>query len=249
MTEAIATVLPDEALRAASVALWPAGAAPWTIQCDFDGTISRLDVIDTLLERFGRPGWVELESAWENGEIGSRDCMQGQVALLDMSAEELHAHLDALEIDPAFPAFVAAAEARGLPLQVVSDGLDYAIRHILRRHGLGHLPVIANRLTQSGARSWRLDSPHATADCARASGTCKCAQLADVRGAQGRVLFVGDGKSDFCVSGRADLVLAKGRLIEHCRRNGYPFAAFAGFHETLGWLDELLAERQERLCV
>lgn len=249
MTEAIATVQPDEALRAASVALWPASAAPWTIQCDFDGTISRLDVIDTLLERFGRPGWVELENAWENGEIGSRDCMQGQVALLDMSLEELHAHLDGLEIDPAFPAFVAAAEAHGLPVQVVSDGLDYAIRHILRRHGLGHLPVIANRLTQSSERSWRLDSPHSTADCARASGTCKCAQLELQQQTQCRVLFVGDGKSDFCVSGRADFVLAKSRLIEHCSQHGYPFAAFTGFHETLGWLDELLAPQQERLSV
>src|SRR4051812_17596784 len=50
-------------------------AADWTVLCDFDGTISLRDVTDSLLERFGRPGWRELEQAWERGEIGSRECM------------------------------------------------------------------------------------------------------------------------------------------------------------------------------
>src|SRR5256885_4063475 len=76
-------------------------AAPgWMVQSDFDGTISLLDVTDTLLNRFGKPGWQELEDAWERGEIGSRECMKGQVALLDMDEAELRAHLDTIEIDP-----------------------------------------------------------------------------------------------------------------------------------------------------
>jgi len=36
----------------------------WMVQSDFDGTISLLDVTDTLLNRFGKPGWQELEEAW-----------------------------------------------------------------------------------------------------------------------------------------------------------------------------------------
>ena len=32
----------------------------WTILCDFDGTISVEDVIDSLLDRFGGPGWEVL---------------------------------------------------------------------------------------------------------------------------------------------------------------------------------------------
>ncbi len=42
----------------------PAGtaAAGWMVQSDFDGTISLLDVTDTLLNRFGKPGWQERET-------------------------------------------------------------------------------------------------------------------------------------------------------------------------------------------
>src|SRR5215468_3719781 len=95
----------------------------WTILCDFDGTIAVDDTSDTLLECFGRPGWEKLENDWRAGRIGSRDCMGGQVALLDMSRAELDSHLAERVIDPAFAAFVKAVHASGTHLEVLSDGL------------------------------------------------------------------------------------------------------------------------------
>ncbi|MEG0675153.1 MAG: MtnX-like HAD-IB family phosphatase [Comamonas sp.] len=213
--------------------LYPANLpSGWMVQSDFDGTISVLDVTDTLLNRFGQPGWQELEDAWERGEIGSRECMKGQVALLDMSEAQLQAHLDTIEIDPHFSGFVAEATQLGIKVQVVSDGIDYAIRHVLARHGLAHLEVIANRLVQTDARSWRLESPFASAHCARASGNCKCERLAEQQTVHGRVLYIGDSTSDFCVSGKADFVLAKYKLIAHCQSHGIAYAPFENFGQA-----------------
>ena len=214
-------------------------APGWMVQSDFDGTISVLDVTDTLLQRFGQPGWQELEEAWERGEIGSRECMKGQVALLDMSEDELRAHLDTIEIDPGFSGFVGTARAHGIQVQVVSDGIDYAIRHVLQRHGLGHLEVIANRLVATGERSWRLDSPWASARCQRASGNCKCERLAEQQGLHGRVLYVGDSTSDFCVSHTADFVLAKYKLIAHCEQHGISHAPFETFTQATALLEKV----------
>ncbi|MDR0225823.1 MAG: MtnX-like HAD-IB family phosphatase [Burkholderiaceae bacterium] len=215
-------------------------APGWMVQSDFDGTISVLDVTDTLLNRFGKPGWQALEDAWERGEIGSRECMKGQVALLDMDEAELREHLDTIAIDPGFAGFVAAAQAHGMVVQVVSDGIDYAIRHVLARHGLSHLEVIANRLVQTGERSWRLESPWASARCARASGNCKCERLAEQQNVHGRVLYVGDSTSDFCVSGRADFVLAKYKLIAHCESQGIAHAPFESFAQATCLLDKVV---------
>ncbi len=136
----------------------------WTILCDFDGTVSVEDITDSLLERFARPGWQTIEQAWRRGEIGSHDCMAEQVALLDASRDEIDAHLDTMMIDRAFAAFVAEVEDAGIALAIVSDGLDYAIRRILDAHGLGRLPIIANRLEAAGPRSWRLEFPYGNAD-------------------------------------------------------------------------------------
>ncbi|MDB5850409.1 MAG: phosphatase, partial [Rhodoferax sp.] len=137
--------------------------------------------------------------------------------------------------------FAQAAQARGMPVQVVSDGIDYAITRILASHGLGHLPVLANRLVQTGERSWQLQSPHASAACVRASGNCKCERLAEQRDVHGKVLFVGDGSSDFCVSGKADYVLAKARLIGHCQDQGIAHAAFTHFGEALALMQDITA--------
>ena len=219
--------------------------APWMIQCDFDGTISVPDVTDSLLTRFGLPGWQTAEAAWERGEIGSRVCMQRQVALLDVDEAQLIEHLDTIAIDPAFPAFVARAEALGMTVQVISDGLDYAIHHILKRHGLGHLPVAANRLIAIGPRRWALQSPHAAPSCERDSGTCKCFSLDRQHALRQRVAFIGDSTSDFCVSTRADWVFAKNKLVVHCLEQDIRHTAFEHFGELLSCLDLLAPDQSE----
>ncbi|HEY0179844.1 MAG TPA: MtnX-like HAD-IB family phosphatase [Dokdonella sp.] len=213
----------------------------WTILCDFDGTVSVEDITDSLLERFGRPGWQAIEQAWRRGEIGSRDCMAQQVGLLDANRDELDAHLDTMSIDRAFPAFVAAAIEARAPLAIVSDGLDYAISRILGRHGLADLPIVANRLEADGERAWRLEFPHGRPACRVASGNCKCACADRARAPRRRVLLIGDGASDFCVAGEADLVFAKHRLIEHCRAAGIPYVPITGFADALELLPVLLA--------
>ena len=212
----------------------------WTILCDFDGTISTCDVTDALLERFARPGWERLEEEWRAGRIGSRDCMAGQVALFDASADELGALVDAMEIDPAFPAFVAAARAAGANLVVVSDGLHSVIARILANHGIGGLPIVANQLLQVNVREWQAEFPHGDTACRSGSGNCKCACARRHRESHRRTLLIGDGQSDFCAAGSVDFVFAKHKLLEHCRQAGLPHAPISGFDDAIALLPRLL---------
>lgn len=213
----------------------------WNILCDFDGTIAVEDVIDSLLDRYGRPGWEVLERDWREGRIGSAVCMAGQVALLDMSQEELRTHLNGLHIDHGFAAFVKATIDLGIPMEIVSDGLDHAIHAILKNHGIDSLPTVANHLTQAGTREWKLTSPFSADGCR--SGTCKCARAEVARARGGKTLLIGDGASDFCAADRVDFVFAKNRLIEHCRAAGIPYAPIASFDEALALLPDLIDGR------
>lgn len=215
-------------------------APGWTILCDFDGTIAVEDVTDSVLDRYARPGWDALEQHWRAGHIGSRECMAGQIALLEMTREQLDEHLATLWIDHAFPGFVAKARGLGVPVRVVSDGLDYAIHRILGRYGLDDLPQAANRLVPGpGPRDWQLASPFQAEGCR--SGTCKCACVAQARaGGATRTLLIGDGASDFCAADHVDFVFAKHRLIEHCRAVGIPYVPITGFEDALEFLPRLL---------
>ena len=214
-----------------AVAAMPRAASPrWTVLCDFDGTISPTDVTDSLLARFARDGWQELERKWVAGLIGSRACMAGQIALLDCSREELDGHLATIAIDPDFEAFAAAVQASGSSLAIVSDGLDAAI---VSAAAMPAVPVYASRLVQTGPRSWALEFPHARKDCVSAGATCKCAR-ARAAGVAGRpVLMIGDGASDFCVSAASDVTFARDKLLAHCVVEGIAHRPAANFREAL----------------
>jgi 2,3-diketo-5-methylthio-1-phosphopentane phosphatase len=206
---------------------------------DFDGTIASVDTTDLLLERFAAPAWQDIEEDWKAGRIGSRECMVRQIDLVRASRSEMDDFVAGIEIDPGFPSFVALCARLGHSLAVVSHGLDCTVEAVLRRHGL-ELPYSANHLQWCGEDRWRLTFPHARSDCRALSGNCKCNFTA---GAPREVsIVVGDGRSDFCVAGRADLVLAKGALLEHCIQADLPHFAFADFAEATdilaGWLEE-----------
>ncbi|MEO5349309.1 MAG: HAD-IB family phosphatase [Magnetococcus sp. YQC-3] len=200
------------------------------ILCDFDGTIVRDDVTDALLERFALPEWRALEEEWQAGRIGSRACMSGQVALLRVMPAELDRFLDRIEIDPDFSSFVGHAHRLGWKVTVVSDGVDYAIRRILNRHGLGHLPVFANHLEHLDGECYRLSFPHANPDCLPLSGTCKC-HVARQSGSMH--ILIGDGASDFCAASVVQMVWAKAALLRHCRERGLPHRPFTCFSDCL----------------
>jgi len=210
----------------------------WQAIVDFDGTISRQDTTDQILQRFAEPSWQAIEEDWVAGKIGSRECMRRQVELLRVSPTELDAFIAGIEIDWGFSAFVRVCARHDIPVTVVSDGLDRTIRAVLARAGLGSLNVIANHLESVGGDRWRLSSPHAAVSGDCTSGTCKCAVADSLH--RPLTLLVGDGKSDHCVAGQADVVFAKKGLIAHCRDNGLPHHPFTDFSQATGLLEALL---------
>ena len=204
------------------------------IFCDFDGTIAKVDTTDLVLTRLADPAWEDLEERWTRGEITAAECMRGQVALIGGDDTALDAVLDSVELADGFSEFVAWCQANAVPLTVVSDGVDHFIARILGRHGLGHLPVIANHLVGNAQLGRRLEQPWARVGCAAGSGVCKC-KVADksderVSDAGDLMVFIGDGRSDFCVSSRADLLFARDKLAAYARSRAMPHHEFSDFH-------------------
>jgi 2-hydroxy-3-keto-5-methylthiopentenyl-1-phosphate phosphatase len=211
--------------------------------CDFDGTISVVDTTDHVLDCLARPDWEALEADWVAGRIDAATCMRGQVALIDGSDADLDRVLDAVELDPGFPAFAAWCADNETPLTIISDGVDYFIRRILARHGLGDLPVISNKLVgRPGAR--RLAQPHARQGCAAGAGVCKCEATAARTDAAQTLVYIGDGRSDFCVSHRADVLFAKGALADYAAGRGEVHHVFETFHDITAMLAPLVEARR-----
>jgi 2,3-diketo-5-methylthio-1-phosphopentane phosphatase len=218
-------------------------AAGPVIFTDFDGTITQVDVTDEILTQLAHPSWQEAEQEWTRGLIGSRECLERQIALVNASAEQLRALVDAVPIDPAFSAFYRFTRARGIPLYVLSEGFDYVIARVLKRAGVegpmrNGLKIFSSRLRFEGRRLVA-SFPHSTLPCRHGCATCKAALLRKFGKGRHPVVFVGDGLSDRFAVQEADVVFAKRHLLAYCREHGqacHPFDSFSDVERAVALL-------------
>lgn len=203
------------------------------IFCDFDGTISRSDTTDLILTRLADPEWETIEEQWVAGDIDAATCMSRQIPLLRAPLAAIDAILDTVELRDGFVAFLGWAQRRGFPVQIVSDGVDYFIHRILARHGIADVPVMANRLVVIADGDYRLEQPFRVVGCG--SGVCKC-RIVEAPSDRRQLVFVGDGRSDFCVANKPDVLFATAGLERHCAEQKIahkPFTSFAYVQSAL----------------
>ncbi|MBF0502121.1 MAG: MtnX-like HAD-IB family phosphatase [Candidatus Riflebacteria bacterium] len=217
-------------------------ACDLVIISDFDGTIAECDTTDLLLSRFASPSWHEIEHRWEVGEIGSAECMRQQIALIMATEDDLKKTLDTVRLDAGFADFAEICRQSDIPLMIVSDGLDASIKYLLEKNHLSNLPITANRLICNENSSFRLETPHEIKNCRVLAGVCKCNVIRNFIKTHDRtrVIFIGDGRSDFCAAGIADMVLAKASLLEYCRKNSIPHLPINDFVDAKRELMDIL---------
>ncbi len=199
---------------------------------DFDGTISREDVLDELVSRFAcNDSWKIIEERWRAGLIGSEECLRSEFSLVRVKAAELAAFLDQIHLDPGFEPLLQILEQYNVPVTILSDGIETFIRRILTRHGLGHLTIRANRARQHRDRL-HFSCPHRNAQCASAAAHCKCNSANLLAQAHRRSIYIGDGRSDLCPARQADVVFAKGALAKALSTEHVPYIPYSGLTDV-----------------
>jgi 2-hydroxy-3-keto-5-methylthiopentenyl-1-phosphate phosphatase len=179
---------------------------------DFDGTLSLTDVGYEVLLKFSRQGWDDIDRDYCEGRIGSMEAYGRICAILGGTREAMLQFVaENTVIDPHFKEFYAFCRKSGIDVKVVSDGLDFYIDFILRKHGLSDIPFYSNVMTFRDGMPLSIEFPHANETCNKC-GTCKSNILESCQAGYGKIVYVGDGYSDLCPAQKADLVFAKGIL-------------------------------------
>jgi 2-hydroxy-3-keto-5-methylthiopentenyl-1-phosphate phosphatase len=155
--------------------------------------------------------------------------MQRQVELLRATPEEVDAAIAEVRMDPGFPEFLRFCRSRDISAIVVSDGFDRVVQAVLAAAGLPIL-FFANKLEWRGGDRWRLGFPHSQTTCLVGGANCKCSH--GFKRTSRKTVVIGDGRSDFCMSTRADLVIAKGTLARFCRSRALPYRTFTDLQEA-----------------
>lgn len=211
------------------------------IFCDFDGTVTKEDTLNKFLRIYADKEWLNVESKWEAGKIGSRECIFEQMKLVPrQNAKVLNDFLNGIEIDEYFPEFIKYVRENNIDFYIVSDGFDYFINRILRKNNIFDIKIFANHVNLEDGR-YICGFPYTNPDCTTASGMCKCNIVNKYKRPESTVLYIGDGGSDFCVSKKMETIFAKGRLLEYCEKNNIAengLIRFSCFKEILNFLKQ-----------
>src|SRR5207249_2285202 len=129
--------------------------------------------------------WWDIDLEFRRGEIGSRECLVRQGALLRKTEEDMiRFAVERFPLDPTFAPFVAWAQTNGMDLVVASDGFGFYVPAMLEAAGVGDLPLLANKAIFEPDRPPRFEFRFAHPVCV-GCGVCKMQAVRSCRDRSG----------------------------------------------------------------
>ncbi len=214
---------------------------------DFDGTITTKDIGVEVIKRFASPDWDEGLRRWRSGEFEQRQLMEWEFERLPAGreAELREFSLSKAEVRPGLAGLIEMCQANDIPVEVVSNGMSFYVEAVLKRERLSDLAFVAPSPTFTGMGPDAGPSVvfgDGIETCDR-TGLCKCARARRLRSGDRKIVFVGDGISDYCIAEEeADFVIARSSLKAHCEEIGIEHVPFEDFSDVSRQLEILLAK-------
>ncbi|WP_175988593.1 2-hydroxy-3-keto-5-methylthiopentenyl-1-phosphate phosphatase [Bacillus sp. Marseille-Q1617] len=206
------------------------------IFCDFDGTITETDNIISLMKQFAPPEWESIKD-----EILSRDMSirEGVTRLFDLipssKKEELLGYLQETSvIRKGFKEFVSFAREKGIPLYILSGGMDFFVHPLLKEYGPFD-GIYCNQATFED-QTIKVRWPH-PCDSQCGNGECGCCKPSIIRrmnlSEDDEIIVIGDSVTDIEMSRYANTVFARDYLAEKCEEDSIPYKKFETFYDCL----------------
>ncbi len=210
------------------------------VQCDFDGTVTVEDISFMLLDTFTDGGWRQWEKEYEAGRISVGRFNAEVFGMVRADRRTMLDYIrDRVVIRPGFVEFVALCHQRGFRLVIVSNGLQFYIERILGDMGMADIEVNAarTRFCPDGLRVEYVGPDGTVLDSGFKESFTRLF-LADGY----RVVYIGDGRSDFAPASMCHQVFAvvdNNSLLTRCREGNVDCHPFADFHDVIGAIDSV----------
>ena len=207
------------------------------VQCDFDGTVTTEDASFIMLDTFAKGDWRSINRDYEAGKITVGRFNSEAFALVKATKRELLRSIEGkVHIRAGFEEFAAYCRRKGFLLVIVSNGLDFYIEGILKQIGLPDIEAHGAHTKFDGRR---VSVSYIGPDGTELDDRFKEAYVKRFHDQGYRVVYVGNGSSDFKPARKSDYIFATGTLFKGCSKAGLECAGFSDFHEVIRELDAL----------
>jgi len=207
------------------------------VQCDFDGTVTEEDASFFLLDAFAQGDWRRLLREYKEHRISVGEFNTEAFAMVkDDKARLLEVLKDKVEVRTGLHELVNYCLKKGFRFVIVSNGLDFYIKAVLKDLGLENIEVHA---AQASFHPEGMKVQYVGPDGERLEDGFKEAYIKSFLKLGYRVIYMGNGDSDVAPVKYAHHVFATGELLAYCRENNLKYKPFENFIEVVRDIDLL----------
>jgi len=201
------------------------------VQCDFDGTVTEEDISFFLLDAFAQGDWRRLLRNYKEHKISVGEFNTKAFAMVKADKHKL---LEALKgnvkVRAGFHELVSYCLGKGFRLVIVSNGLEFYIRAVLKDLRLRNIEVYA---AQASFHPEGMKVQYVGPDGKRLEDSFKEAYTQAFLKLGYRVIYIGNGDSDVAPAKYAHHVFATGDLLAYCRENNLKYKLFETFLDVV----------------
>ena len=206
--------------------------------CDFDGTISKSDLITSIANEFAGQTGRAIVDRVQRRELSIQSGVEAIFHSIPSSRlPDIIDYTRSLTvIRDGFDELVQGCISRGWMFAVVSGGLDVFVDPVVEPYR-DSIKVFCNHLDDTGehlAIRWMVECD---ADCDGGCGLCKPSVLRQFRSQIQAEVVIGDGVTDLKAAAEADYVFARDRLRRACDEQGISYWPFESLSEIIPILD------------
>ncbi len=208
---------------------------------DFDGTLTKKDFYKILSDEYYKEEIKDMYNNWQNGEIRDVDYLGYIFKNVKRNEDEILEDIMKISLDPFTKQFIERINALGGEFVIVSAGTSYYIEKVLKMQGIGDVKIYSNRATfKNNGLHFALDEKDEF--YSDIFGIDKEKVVKKLRSKYSKVFYAGDSRPDVKAALEADLVFAKGKLVNLLKEKGKAFIEFNNFSEIIEKVEDYLRE-------
>lgn len=213
---------------------------------DFDGTLTEKDFYRIIMDEYLKDEYLkdkcdEMYKEWRNKKIKDVEYLGYVFKNIKKSEEKIYEDIMKISIDPYIKEFINNIKLAGGDFIIISAGTSYYIDKVFEKNGIDEVEVYSNKgIFKDNGIHFDLDK---NSDFySEIYGIDKYKVVKKLKEKYDKVFYAGDSEPDLKPALIADVIFAKGGLVELLEKENKEFIKFESFSEVWDKVQNYLKE-------
>lgn len=198
---------------------------------DFDGTLTEKDFYKIIMEDYLKEESADRYKDWKSKKIKDIDYLGYVFKNIRRNEDEIYEDIMKISIDPCAKEFIENIKNAGGDFAIVSAGTSYYIDKVCEKNGIEDVDIYSNKgMFKDNGIHFLLEED--SVFYSEIYGIDKLKVVKSIKEKYEKIFYAGDSEPDVKAALIADVVFAKGELVDLLKEQKKEFIEFENFSEV-----------------